>query len=183
MLFIGYIINYYLNMTTQHFSLLFSEHKNELFLFCKKLTQSHPKAEDLLQIAALKGFLNRADLTSDDQFKSWMSTIVYNCFLSNYRKKKRRRKLLEEKGTHESLFFNRTTTKNKGYERLKAEDIHNLTASLSKSKYETFKLYLNGFSYKEITEHLGIAMGTVKSRIYSVRKKMKESEFSLVSAA
>ena len=37
---------------------------------------------------------------------------------------------------------------------------------------EAFDLYNQGFQYKEIAEKLGITIGTVKSRIFYVRKKL-----------
>jgi len=170
-------------MTSDHFSYLFRKHEQKLFYFCRKLTQSHELGKDLLQNSTIKGYLNREDLISDDKFKSWMSSIIYNAFLSSYRKKKRRRKLMKEKGAHGGHFFNKTRSKNNGYERLKEEDIKTLTEAVGSDSYKAFQLYYKGYSYKEIAQQLDIALGTVKSRIYFVRKKMKETKLADIYAA
>ena len=37
-----------------------------------------------------------------------------------------------------------------------------------------FKLYLSGYKYHEIAQHLGIPIGTVKNRIFNARKEIQK---------
>ena len=36
-----------------------------------------------------------------------------------------------------------------------------------------FEMYLSGFKYREIAERTGVSLGTIKSRIFHCRKKLK----------
>jgi RNA polymerase sigma-70 factor (ECF subfamily) len=38
-----------------------------------------------------------------------------------------------------------------------------------------FMMYYQGFEYKEISERLNIPMGTIKSRIFTARKQLKQA--------
>ena len=40
---------------------------------------------------------------------------------------------------------------------------------------ESFKLYLIGYSYREIAEKLALPLGTVKSRIFTARSWLKSA--------
>jgi len=37
-----------------------------------------------------------------------------------------------------------------------------------------FQMFVAGFKYREIAEKLGLPMGTVKSRLFFIRKRLKE---------
>jgi RNA polymerase sigma-70 factor (ECF subfamily) len=39
---------------------------------------------------------------------------------------------------------------------------------------DAFMMYFNGYKYEEIANHMGIPLGTVKSRIFLARRKMIE---------
>jgi RNA polymerase sigma-70 factor (ECF subfamily) len=39
---------------------------------------------------------------------------------------------------------------------------------------EPFEMHFKGYKYKEIADHLGIPIGTVKSRIFIARKKLMD---------
>jgi RNA polymerase sigma-70 factor (ECF subfamily) len=55
------------------------------------------------------------------------------------------------------------------------KEIHIKINHLHDEFREPFQLFLNGFKYKEISEKLGLPLGTVKSRIFFTRKKLSVS--------
>ena len=64
-------------------------------------------------------------------------------------------------------------------------NIDDIQAAISRLKYDfrrPFSMFLDGFHYDEIAEELDIPMGTVKSRIFHARKRLREelSEFEVV---
>lgn len=161
-------------MTNQQYSNLFTSNYIKLFKFAQKLTRSEADAKDLMQETALKAYTNRHQLDDSSKFKSWISTVLYNTYISSFNKKKRRRNLMATNGTSKEMFFNKTSSLNKGIENLKVEDIIRVTSSIGSKSLETFKLYYKGYAYQEIADKLDISIGTVKSRINFCRTKMQQ---------
>ncbi len=161
-------------MTTKAFSKYYEQNSNDLLRFANKLTKSDSDAKDLMQDAAIKAYRKRKSFHARSKFKSWFSTILYNTFINRYRRKSRRRALLNEQAFTSGLFFNQTTTINEGLEKLKKADLSKFMKSISKVNVEAFQLYERGYSYQEICEIQQIPIGTVKSRIYFVRNRMKK---------
>jgi RNA polymerase sigma-70 factor (ECF subfamily) len=44
---------------------------------------------------------------------------------------------------------------------------------LSDGKKEAFSMFLSGFSYQEISDSMGVSIGTTKSRIFNARKELQ----------
>lgn len=161
-------------MTNQEFSECLKSNMHQIFPFAKKLTKSEQDANDLVQDASIRAFEHKEKLNEADKFKSWFNTIMYNTFLNQYKKKTRRRKILNSTEASLPRFFNRSTDHNRGFEKLKYNDVFELCQRVGDSSYSAFVLYYEGYSYKEIADQLDIAIGTVKSRIHFARSKMKQ---------
>ena len=97
-----------------------------------------------------------------------------NTFINNYRQTVRQNNILD---STKNLYFLNQSKKvydiapDSYYE---AKEINILVDSLDDEYKIPFKLYLEGFKYKEIGEKLGLKLGTVKSRIFFTRKKLME---------
>lgn len=161
-------------MTDQRFSTALESNYEYLFHFARKLTGSESDAQDLVQNTALKAYRNRNKLDDIKNFKAWITTILYNIFVSDYHKRRRREELLALNGTSDAFFYNVSSCINQGYDNLKTKDLISITRKAGRKSYEAFELYLIGYSYQEIADNLEIAIGTVKSRINFVRTKIKD---------
>ncbi|MBK8503821.1 MAG: RNA polymerase sigma factor [Saprospiraceae bacterium] len=161
-------------MTNQSFSGAIAHNHHFLFNYARKLTGNEHDAKDLLQNTSLKAFRNLDKLDDIRNFKAWITTILYNIFVSDYQKQRRRQELLAKNGSSDAYFYNVSQSKNEGYENLKKKDLLVLTQNVGKKSYEAFELYLIGYSYQEIADLLRIVVGTVKSRINFARTKVKE---------
>lgn len=159
-------------MCNESFQELFKSHQSQLYRFALRLTRSEHRAKDLLQDTALQAFNKKTNLRDRDKFPSWIKSILFNTFRASYRKTKRRKELLNERIRPSTTALMRSTCTNKGLERLKRNDIENLAKSLREETYGTFAMYVSGYSYKEIGSHMGVKVGTVKSRIHSARRSL-----------
>ena len=126
--------------------------QDELFRFAYKLTANREKAEDLLQDTLLKAMLHKESYNKNTNFKGWLFIIMRNTFINGYR---------AEVG-HTRLY--------KNYD---LEKIRNAIKSVPESHFIPFEMYLSGFKYREIAERTGVSLGTIKSRIFHCRKKLK----------
>jgi len=156
------------------FELALDSQRNTMIKFATKLTRCEHKAKDLFQESAIKAFQNQDKLDDLEKFKSWFSTILYNTFINGYRKQARRRELLNNVNGQLPHFFNRSKDYNAGFENLKLQDVRELSKQVGPNSYKAFNLYTEGHSYKEISQDLDIAIGTVKSRIHFARNRMKK---------
>ena len=160
-------------MTTLEFRSEFDSLENILFSFAMKLTKNREDAKDLMQETAMRAFRHRDKFTMGTNFKSWCSTIMRNTFINQYRKKKLRRNVNEP---IESFLFaveNKNVIPNRGEMNIRMKEYKNVFNEISDIYSIPFLMFYRGYEYKEIADYLEIPIGTVKSRIFLARKKLK----------
>lgn len=143
-----------------------------LFAFAMKLTRNTEDAKDLMQETACRAYQYRDRYKMGTNFKAWMSTIMRNTFINNYRKKKTRKKT--EAPIEDFLFaIENKSVSNEAHSVIFVNEIKKMLGTLSDTYQIPFLMFFRGYQYMEIAEHLGIPIGTVKSRIFFARKKLK----------
>lgn len=160
-------------MSTLDFQTEFSTLENLLFAFAMKLTRNKDNAKDLMQETAFRAYRHRTKFRPGTNFKAWVTTIMRNTFINNYRRKKTRNQVeapIEEYAyAIESKTINNTAGK-----RLMMQELLSMVDQVSNLYSIPFMMHHKGYRYLEIAEALDIPIGTVKSRIYFARRKMKE---------
>jgi len=149
--------------------------KNSLEIFAQKLTYNKEDARDLTQETFVRAISYRNQFAADTNLKAWTYTIMKNTFINNYRRKIKANITFDN--TDDLYFLN-----------LGDETVHDdPVSSYSKKEIEShieqledelripFEMYLQGYKYREIADQLGMKLGTVKSRIYSTRKRLAET--------
>lgn len=145
--------------------------------FARKFTLNPYDADDLLQDTYLKALVykERFDNYSNQNIHGWLYTIMKNTHINNYHKNQRRSELRDN--TSENAYIN--TLNNGLYNSTVSDnslfDIQEKLDMLEPKFRIPLKLHTQGYKYKEIAKRLGLHLGTVKSRIYLSRKKMKET--------
>lgn len=155
----------------------FSQHlvklQPELLCFAFKLTADRDDANDLLQATSLKALDNESRYTPETNFRGWIYTIMRNIFINNYRKIIRDQTYVDKT---DNLFLLNTSTESVDESYESAYDIkemYKVVNSLPKDYKIPFAMYVSGFKYREISEKLGMPIGTVKSRIFLTRQKLQ----------
>jgi RNA polymerase sigma-70 factor (ECF subfamily) len=161
-------------MSTLEFTREFNQLESPLYAFALRLTSNRDDAKDLVQETALRAFKHRSKFKLGTNFKSWISTIMRNTFINNYRKAKKRKRVNEPLDTFLFALEDRSVTPNKGEVNLYMEEYRKLFDRLSDLYAVPFLMFFRGYEYKEIARHLDIPIGTVKSRIFIARKKLKK---------
>ena len=96
-----------------------------------------------------------------------------NIFINNYRKIIRDQTYVDKT---DNLFLLNTSTESVDESYESAYDIkemYKVVNSLPKDYKIPFAMYVSGFKYREISEKLGMPIGTVKSRIFLTRQKLQ----------
>lgn len=147
--------------------------QDELFRFAYKLTANREKAEDLLLDTLLKAMLHKESYNKNTNFKGWLFIIMRNTFINGYRAEVGHTRLyISSDPAYYSRIMDESRTEevDKNYD---LEKIRNAIKSVPESHFIPFEMYLSGFKYREIAERTGVSLGTIKSRIFHCRKKLK----------
>ncbi len=131
-------------------------------------------AKDLVQETFLKAILNREKFIEFSNLKAWVYTIMRNSFINNYRRSVRQQTTFDS--TKDNYYLNNSKESHSGNPEslLSATEIHAQIDRLEDGFSIPFRLYQKGYKYKEIAEEMNLNIGTVKSRIFFGRKKLKE---------
>jgi RNA polymerase sigma-70 factor (ECF subfamily) len=160
-------------MSALEFNASFNKLYDLLFAFAMKLTRNKEDAKDLMQETAMLAYANLHRFEPGTHFKSWVSTIMRNSFINNYRKMKTRNKV--EKPIEDFLYtVENKTVHNQANSMIMQKELTGILDSLSDDYKVPFLMFFQGYHYDEIAEHMNLPIGTVKSRIFYARKQLKD---------
>lgn len=142
--------------------------------YALKLTRDVNDADDLIQDTTLRALKNVDKYVENANFKGWMMTIMYNIYLNNRDRLDRQRRLIDSNVD----IANVPVSVSGGYSTpdgsYNIKEIYGAVNRLSGHIRVPFSMYLSGYKYAEIAEHLDIPIGTVKSRIFFARKVLQQ---------
>ena len=146
---------------------------SSLRAFSLKLTGNKVDADDLYQDTALRIMANSDKYREGTNFKAWAITIMRNIFINNYRKRIRRGVMLDQ--TDNNFFINSGSkvVSNDGESNATYKEMLAMVSSLPIEFKEPFWMAYKGYKYDEIAEKLDAPLGTIKSRIFFARKKLR----------
>lgn len=147
--------------------------QGNLFSFALRLTADKDKAQDLVQDTTLKALDNEGKFVNNTNFKGWMFTIMRNIFINCYRQTVKEAVVAE---TSDDLYhYNllKTVERETPEGVFETGEISRAINSLPPEFAEIFSMYVAGYKYDEIARQLSIPLGTVKSRIFATRVKLK----------
>jgi RNA polymerase sigma-70 factor (ECF subfamily) len=160
-------------MGTLEFNSQFIDLQPKLMPTAYRLTHNYEDARDLIQETAMRAFKNKEKFEMGTNFHAWVVTIMRNTFINIYRKKKNRATSCEPTGSY--VFETGTTAQENGaLSNLMMEELKSIIYELSETYSRPFLLYYEGFKYEEIAADMDLPVGTVKSRIFFARKKIRE---------
>jgi RNA polymerase sigma factor (sigma-70 family) len=162
-------------MTKLEFNSEVVEHSYSLRVYALHFTRDHEDADDLVQDTVLKAVTYYGKFREGTNLKGWLYTIMKNTFINKYRKFVKTNQFVtqsEEISSHQLAY---SATRNGGEDKFIMTDIKRALTNLSEEYYVPFNMYYEGFKYHEISDHLAIPIGTVKTRIHMARKMLKRN--------
>lgn len=160
-----------------------------LYRTALRMTRSEADAEDLVQETYIRAFRFRDQFTLGTNMKAWLFRILTNTFINTYRRKAAQPEVTDLDGVDESSLYRRmaddraaSSSPDPEAELLNGMVDTEVTAALEElpEKFRTAVLLdVEGFSYKEIAEMLGIPIGTVMSRLHRGRKFLQKRLYDL----
>lgn len=168
----------------ERFSALVSQHLDGLFGASLRLTRNRTKAEDLLQEMFLRAWRSFHTFRPGTNVRAWLYRILMNAYIDGYRKSEREPEVVDHEDVdefylyskvHESEDFRRAGNPEEVLlNNLMDADVKGALQGLPEAFRNVVILAdIEGFSYKEIAEILGIPIGTVMSRLHRGRRQLQ----------
>ena len=145
-----------------------------LMNFACQLTANRDEARDLLQDTTLKALSNEDKYVDNVNFKGWIFTIMRNIFINNYRQTVRQATVVDKTEDLYLLNISQDSGLNTPEGSYAVKEISGAISQFSEEYRVPFNMYVAGYKYHEIAEKLGLPLGTVKSRIFFARKKLRD---------
>lgn len=139
--------------------------------YAKSLTHDPDRAEDLVQDVLVRGMARIDGFRPNSNLRTWMFAIMYNLFIDQCRQSKRR-------GVHVPVedWMHRIEQPAAQMWNSALGDLANGFDKLNESEQAVlFLVGFEGLKYEEAAKSLGIAVGTVKSRLSRARATLRGS--------
>jgi RNA polymerase sigma factor (sigma-70 family) len=139
----------------------------DLRAFARSLVRNGEAADDLVQETMMKAWAARERFEAGTSFRAWTFTIARNLFFSQMRRKK-------FTGDWDETLASRLLAAPPAQEhRLHLKDLEAGLATLNPNQREALLLVALGqMDYETAAETLGVAVGTVKSRVSRAREAL-----------
>ena len=164
-------------------------HLDALYRTALRMTRSEADAEDLVQETFIRAFRFRDQFTLGTNMKAWLFRILTNTFINTYRRKAAQPEVTDLEGVDEFSLYRRmaddraaSSSPDPEAELLKSvvdTEVTDALEELPEKFRTTLLLDVEGFSYREIAEMLGIPIGTVMSRLHRGRKFLQKRLYDL----
>lgn len=157
---------------------LFRRYRQPAYRVAHRLLGHEADALDAVQEGFIKALTHLDSFQGRSSFKTWLLRVVSNAALDLGRQRGRREALSLDgidQGEAASLQLLSPDAADQGLNRAELRLVLNQALStLSDVQRQTFVLFADaGLSYREVAEVMGISIGTVMSRLYYARQKLR----------
>src|SRR6266699_964382 len=162
---------------------------DELYRTALWMTRSEADEEDLVQETYMRALRFREKFTPGTNIKAWLFRILTNTFINAYRKRARQPQTAELDDVYEFSLYRKMSQDTPGSNNADPEqefldgivssEVKEALAALPEKFRTTVLLDVEGFSYKEIAEMVGVPIGTVMSRLHRGRKFLQQRLYDL----
>nr|MBN2277856.1 sigma-70 family RNA polymerase sigma factor [candidate division Zixibacteria bacterium] len=158
-------------------------HVDSLKRTALRMTKNEGDADDLVQETFFKAFRFWDKFQEGSNCRAWLFKIMTNIFINNYRAKAWTPQTVELEDVDDDFLFGQLSALGPSdnpekhfFNKVFDDDVKRAIDELP----EDFRLvvvlsFLEGFSYQEIAEIVGLNIGTVKSRLHRGRKLLQKS--------
>jgi RNA polymerase sigma-70 factor (ECF subfamily) len=168
------------------FAELAMPYMSALYSAALRMTRNAADAEDLVQETYLRAYRGFGGFREGTNLKAWLYKILTNTFINSYRAKKRRPDEVDLDDTEDFYLYRRLGgLEAAGAERTPETEVldaipDQMVKDALESLPEQFRMAVlladvEGFSYKEIADIMGVPIGTVMSRLHRGRKQLQKS--------
>ncbi|MBD1422369.1 RNA polymerase sigma factor [Sphingobacterium chuzhouense] len=162
-------------MESKKLNLALLENQSILKNIAFKFTKDPEEINELVQETLVRSIKYLDNFFNNPKLVSWLYVIMKNVYINHYRRNQRHTEYenfqsagYREEGCSEPFTTNTVEGK------FVMKDIRDALKKLPQDHYELFVQYMEGYKYRELSDHFGLPEGTVKTRIYHTRKFLQK---------
>jgi len=156
------------NGDNKAFKKIYDQHSGVMYSICLRYMKNPDEAQDALQEGFIKVYKNIGKFKFTGSFEGWMKRIFVNTSIEQIRKRKVHLDVTEINTTDLKLVDKIETGS------LDAEKMMLLVQQLPEGYRTVFNMFVvDGYSHKEISQHLDINENTSKSQLFKARKQLQ----------
>jgi RNA polymerase sigma-70 factor (ECF subfamily) len=157
---------------------------DQLYGAAMKMTRNPSDAQDLVQETFLKAFSAFASFQEGTNLKAWLYRILTNSYINTYRKRQREPYLgavddLEDwqlGGAESATAMSAQSAEAEAIDRTPDTVVSGALNDLPEDfRIAVYMADVEGFSYQEIADIVGVPIGTVMSRLHRGRARLRKS--------
>lgn len=153
--------------------MLYKQMYSKMMAVCYRYSDRPEDAQDLFQEGFIKVFNKIEKFNFKGSLEGWIRRIMVNHSIDHYRKNKNKFAMSETLIAAEQIPSEEI--EEGVFDELEANNLLLLVQKLSPVYRTVFSLYiLDGYSHNDISEELGISVGTSKSNLSKAKRNLKE---------
>ena len=181
----GELIRRFLEGSEEAFNRLVLAHQKRAYNIAYRFLGNREDADEVAQEAFVRVYRNLHKFRGHSSFQTWLYKIVLNLARNRYRKMKRRKEdmkvsldnpLLQDEGEISRDVADETYSPERAMRNKEIQQ--QVQAALEKIALDHRQVvvlrHIEGLSYTEMSEILGCAEGTIKSRLHRARQELRE---------
>jgi RNA polymerase sigma-70 factor (ECF subfamily) len=154
-------------------------HLDTLYRGALRLTRDPDQAQDLVQEAYLRALRYQHSYQPGTNMKAWLFAIMRNLFWDRFKGSHKDNVSLDDTGDfllYEKLRDEGAKPEADVLDKMAASEVVSAVESLPPLHREVVLLVdVEGFSYKDAADTLGVPIGTVMSRLHRARQQLQKS--------
>ena len=156
------------------FEKLYQANSGRVYVLCLRMTGDPALAEELAQEAFVRAWQKLDSFRGASAFSTWMHRVTVNVVLGHRRSTARRESQLQVVGED----FPGHAAAREAWP-AEAIDLERAVASLPDGARTVFVLHdVEGYRHREISDLMGIAVGTSKAQLHRARKMLRKALMS-----
>lgn len=157
---------------------LYQRFASAMYGICLQYASNEEDAQDILQEGFIKVFAKLEQVKNPAAFPGWIRRLMINTALEKYRSQVILQRVDDLKGEAHEAFDDRI------FSELTCEELVKLIQTLTPKYRLVFNLYaIEGYSHREISDELGISVGTSKSNLSRARAILQEKIRNIYGSA
>ena len=166
---------------TEAFEPLVEKYKRKTFRLAYQVLRDQEEALDVAQEAFVKAYRSLPKFKGDSAFYTWLFRITMNLALDRKRQRATRAKSMGTEDVPPEEWERTAVSAERGpdEEAVGAERRRRIARALESLSEQHRSIIIlgdiEGLSYREIAEVLGVPMGTVMSRLHNARKRLRDA--------